>query len=344
MKAIVLEEYKKLAYKNVPDPTLEDNEVLVNVRAVGICGSDVHGMDGSTGRRIPPLIMGHEASGIIAKVGSKVKNWKPDDRVTFDSTIYKEDDWYTEQGMYNLSDGRMVLGVSCSEFKREGAFAEYVAVPQHILHKIPPNVTYTQAAMVEPAAVALHAISLTPVTTNSTVLVIGSGMVGMLVIQLLKIRGCKNVVAIDPEVDRLEKAKSQGADYVFVPGDPKLTEQVMALTNGRGADVTIEVVGITDTIKMGISLMRKGATMTIIGNISPNVEMPLQAIVSRQLHIQGSCAINGEYPEILELISSGKLDVNAILSVEVPLQEGPDWFTRLYNKEKGLMKVILKPS
>jgi L-iditol 2-dehydrogenase len=198
--------------------------------------------------------------------------------------------------------------------------------------------------MVEPAAVALHAINLTPITPDSTILVIGSGMVGMFVIQLLKIKGWKYVVAIDPEVERLEKAKSQGADYGFVPGDPKLTEQVMTLTNGRGADITIEVVGISDTIKMGISLMRKGGTMTIIGNISPNVEMPLQAIVSRQLHIQGSCAINGEYPEILELISSGKLDVNAILSVEAPLKEGPDWFTKLYNKEKGLMKVILKPS
>ncbi|HEX5172440.1 MAG TPA: galactitol-1-phosphate 5-dehydrogenase [Cyclobacteriaceae bacterium] len=344
MKALVLEEYKKLTYKDVPSPTLHDNEVLVKVKAVGICGSDVHGMDGSTGRRIPPLIMGHEASGVIEKVGPGVKNWMPGDRVTFDSTIYNENDWYTKKGMYNLSDGRMVLGVSCKEFKREGAFAEYVAVPQHILHRIPDNVAFTQAAMVEPAAVALHAISLTPIDAEDAALVIGAGMVGMFVIQLLKIKGCKKVIAIDPETDRLEKARQCGADFIFSPGDAALKENILSVTAGRGADVAFEVVGITETIKMGIDLMRKGGVMTLVGNVSPNVEIPLQAVVSRQLRLQGSCAINGEYPEILALISSGALNVNAILSVEAPLNEAASWFDRLYNKEKGLMKVILKPS
>ncbi len=238
----------------------------------------------------------------------------------------------------------MVLGVSCKEFKREGAFAEYVAVPQHILHKVPDNVSFTQAAMVEPAAVALHAINLTPMGANDSALVIGAGMVGMFVIQLLKIKGCKKVIAVDPEKDRLEKAKQCGADAVFSPDDPKMKGQILSLTEGRGADVAFEVVGITDTIKMGIDLMRKGGTMTLVGNVTPNVEVPLQAIVSRQLRLQGSCAINGEYPEVLKLIASGALNVDIILSIEAPLDEAVSWFNRLYNKEKGLMKVILKPS
>jgi len=341
---LVLEEYKKFVYKDVPDPVVNTDEVLVRVKSVGICGSDVHGMDGSTGRRIPPLIMGHEASGVIEKVGSNVKDWKVGDRVTFDSTIYLLDDWYTKQGLPNLSDGRMVLGVSCKEFKRNGAYAEFVTVPQHILYKIPDNVSFTQAAMVEPAAVALHAINISALSAGDTALVIGAGMVGMFVIQLLRIKGCKNVIAIDPENDRLDKAKHFGANHIYMPTDPQLSNEVNQLTEGRGADVVFKVVRITETIKMGIDLMRKGGTMTLIGNVSPKVEMPLQAIVSRQLRIQGSCAINGEYPEILSLISSGALDVNAILSAEAPLSEGVSWFDRLYNKEKGLMKVILKPS
>src|SRR5688572_25084638 len=119
MKALVLEQYMQLVYKDVPEPPLQDDEVLVRVQAVGICGSDVHGMDGSTGRRIPPLIMGHEASGIIERVGKNVNDWKKDDRVTFDSTIYRKDDWYTKNNMYNLSDGRKVLGVSTNEFKKD---------------------------------------------------------------------------------------------------------------------------------------------------------------------------------------------------------------------------------
>ncbi len=123
MKALVLEEYNKLVYKNVPVPEIKSNEVLVKVSACGICGSDVHGLDGSTGRRIPPMIMGHEASGIISMTGKDVKKWKPGERVTFDSTVYPLDDWFTLGGMYNLSDNREVIGVSPGEYKMDGAFA-----------------------------------------------------------------------------------------------------------------------------------------------------------------------------------------------------------------------------
>ena len=136
MKALVLKEYKNFEIQEVPVPKIQPDEVLIKVMAVGICGSDVHGMDGSTGRRIPPIIMGHEASGIIEAVGPEVSGWQMGDRVTFDSTIYRLDDWYSRKGLYNLSDNRMVLGVSCPDFKKDGAFAEYVAVPQHILYKI----------------------------------------------------------------------------------------------------------------------------------------------------------------------------------------------------------------
>ncbi len=343
MKALVLEEYMKLVYRDVPMPPLNDDEVLVKVKAVGICGSDVHGMDGSSGRRIPPIIMGHEASGLIESAGPAVNGWRAGDRVTFDSTIYRRDDWFTKQGMYNLSDGRMVLGVSTPEFRKHGAFAEYVTVPQHILYRIPDSVSFIQAALVEPAAVSLHAINLSPITPDDTVVVVGAGMVGMFVIQLLRIKGCKNIVAVDLESSRLELAKKLGADFAFVPGDPALGKTVQELTGGRGADCAIEVVGIGATVQLGILLLRKGGTITLLGNLSSEVTIPMQAVVTKQLRLQGSCAINGEYPEILDLISKGALNMEAILSAEAPLSEGAAWFERLYKKEKGLMKVILKP-
>jgi L-iditol 2-dehydrogenase len=343
MKALVLEKYMQLTYKDVPDPVLSEQEVLVKIKAVGICGSDVHGMDGSTGRRIPPVIMGHEASGVIEKAGKRVTGWKKGDRVTFDSTIYKQDDWYTQQGMYNLSDGRMVLGVSTTEFKKNGAFAEFVTVPQHILYAIPENVGFTEAALVEPAAVALHAIYLGSLKKDDTVLIIGTGMVGMFVIQLLKIKGCKCIIAIDTDKDRLNTAKKSGADHIFTPDEPELLSNIHALTQNRGADIAFEVVGISATIQKAIDLLRKGGSLVLVGNLSPSVEMPLQQVVTRQLTLQGSCAINGEYPEILQLIAEGKLNVRSILSAEAPLAEGAAWFDRLYKKEKGLMKVILKP-
>ena len=332
-----------LVYQDVAEPELKDDEVLVRIKAVGICGSDVHGMDGSTGRRIPPIIMGHEASGIIEQTGAAITQWKKGDRVTFDSTIYKQDDWFTQQGMYNLSDDRMVLGVSTPEFKKDGAFAEYVTLPQHILYAMPENVSFTEAALTEPAAVALHAIYLSGLQENDTVVVIGAGMVGMFVIKLLKIKGCKNIIAVDTEPGKLALAKQSGADHVFTPDDPVLFDTINALTGNRGADIAIEVVGIAATVNKAIDLIRKGGTLVLVGNLAPAVELPLQKIVTRQLKLQGSCAINGEYPEILQLISEGKLNVRSILSSEAPLAEGAEWFSRLYNKEKGLMKVILKP-
>jgi len=348
MKALVLTEYNHFELQDVAKPTINPNEVLVRVQAVGICGSDVHGMDGSTGRRVPPIVMGHEASGIIAEVGSDVKDWATGDRVTFDSTVYALDDWYSRRGMYNLSDGREVVGVSTGTperpgFKRQGAFAEYVSVPQHILYAIPENVTFTQAALVEPVAVALHAVSLTPVQINDSAVVVGSGMIGLFVIQALKLAGCGTIIAIDLDDDRLALATKLGATHSINARSADVAQQVQALTHGRGADVSFEVVGAGPTVKTAIDCVRKGATVTLVGNLAPTVEIPLQAVVTQQLRLQGSCAINGEYEAALALISSGRINVEAILSAEVPLSEGADWFKRLYEKEKGLIKVVLKP-
>jgi len=343
MKALVLEEYNKLVFKDFPDPVAADDEVVVKVEAVGICGSDVHGMDGSSGRRVPPLVMGHEAAGTIVALGNSVKGWKEGDRVTFDSTIYKMDDWYTRKGFYNLSDNRMVLGVSPGEWKKHGAFAEYVTIPQHILYRIPDEVSFTQAAMVEPVAVAAHAVELTPLEWNDTAVVVGSGMIGLFVIQVLKARGCGKVIAIDLADDKLELARKLGADHLLNPGKHDVKKEVLALTAQRGADVAFEVVGISETVATAIDTVRKGATVTLVGNLSPHADIPLQKVVTQQIRLQGSCAICGEYPAVLDMIAQRKVNVDAILSAEAPLSEGAEWFKRLYAKEPGLIKVVLKP-
>ncbi len=343
MKALVLEEKNKLVYKEISDPEILPNEVLVKVHACGICGSDIHGMDGSSGRRIPPIIMGHEASGVISKTGKNVKGWRAGDRVTFDSTIYPLDDWFTKQGMYNLSDNRMVLGVSCVKYRRHGAFADFVAVPQHILYKISDKITFNQAAMVEPVAVAIHAVELTPISVNDTALVVGTGLIGLFIIQVLKIKGCGKIIAVDLQQERLQLAKELGATATFNSRENNIIEYIRKLTENRGADIAFEAVGITTTVKLAIESVRKGATITLIGNLTPVTELPLQTIVTRQLRLQGSCAICGEYPAALSMIEQGRINVDKILSATAPLSEGAQWFKRLYEKEKGLLKVILNP-
>jgi L-iditol 2-dehydrogenase len=160
MKALVLEAYNRLVYGDVPQPNIGPDEVLIQVKACGICGSDVHGIDGSTGRRIPPIIMGHEAAGVIQEVGVEVTAWRPGDRVTFDSTIYCGKCCFCRAGQVNLCDNRRVLGASPGHYRQNGALAHYVAVPQRILYRLPDAVSFTQAAMLEPLSVAFHAVSL----------------------------------------------------------------------------------------------------------------------------------------------------------------------------------------
>jgi L-iditol 2-dehydrogenase len=344
MKALVLEEYMQLNYRDFPKPEIEPNEVLVQVKACGICGSDVHGIDGSTGRRKPPIVMGHEASGEIAEVGKNVSEWKTGDRVTFDSTIYPLDDWFTRKGHYNLSDNRKVLGVSPGEYRKHGAFAEYVTVPTHILYKIPDNVSFEQAAMVEPVAVAAHAINISKIQPGQSAVVVGAGMVGMFVVNMLKIAGANPVIAIDLDEKKLELAKEFGATHTIQSTDSTLSEKVKNLTKNRGADFGFEVVGISETVNSCINSLRKGGTAVLVGNLKPEITIPLQKIVTTELSLLGSCAINGEYEMVLDLMSTGKINVDKMISAVAPLSEGASWFNRLYNKEPGLNKVILRPS
>jgi L-iditol 2-dehydrogenase len=343
MKALVLERYNELVYKDVPDPDIHSNEVLVKVKACGICGSDVHGLDGSTGRRIPPMIMGHEASGVIVKTGTDVRGWRSGDRVTFDSTVYPLDDWFTLEGMYNLSDNREVLGVSPGTYKRNGAFAEYIAIPQHILYKISDSITFEQAAMVEAVAVALHAVNISGIKTGENCVVVGAGMIGIFLVKLLKIAGASKIIAIDINTIRLKEAERAGADHTFLSTEANLIENIKALTGNRGADISFEAVGKSSSVNISIDILRKGGKVVLIGNLSPTVDFPLQKVVTGELKVFGSCAIRGEYKTVLNLLETRKISVDEQISAVAPLAEGAIWFDKLYKKEEELNKVILVP-
>jgi L-iditol 2-dehydrogenase len=343
MKALVLEEYSKLTFKEVEDPQPSAGEVLIKVKACGICGSDVHGMDGSTGRRQPPVIMGHEASGEIVRTGEGVTAWKAGDRVTFDSTVYPLNDWYTLKGHYNLSEGREVIGVSPKEYKRHGAFAEYLTVPQHVLYRIPDTVSFEQAAMVEPAAVAAHAVRLSGVRAGDSAVVLGSGMIGTFIVGMLKASGAMPVIAVDMDDEKLKMAVRYGADVTVHSERQPVAETVRAHTKGRGADAGFEAIGIAATVHTVIDSVRRGATAVLVGNVTPVIDFPLQKVVTSEIRVQGSCAINGEYELVLDMIARGSLNVDAMISAVAPLKDGAEWFGKLYRREGNLNKVILVP-
>jgi L-iditol 2-dehydrogenase len=338
MKALLLSEYRRLDLTDVATPEPQAGEVLLRVAACGICGSDVHGYDGSSGRRIPPIVMGHEASGVVAAIGKGVSGFSEGDRVTLDSTVYCGECANCLRGDINLCDRREVLGVSCGDYRRAGAFAEFVSVPARIIHKLPDALAFEDAALLEAVAVALHAVSLVTIAPGSTALVVGAGTIGLLLQQTLRVAGCSRVFVADPDRTRLVLSQKLGATETL---SENVAQRVSELTNGNGVDVVAEAVGKSESIATSIDCVRKGGTVVLVGNITPEVKIHLQKVVSRQLRLQGSCASAGEYPRAIELMSQGQIQVKPLITAVAPLAEGPRWFERLYAREPNLMKVVL---
>jgi L-iditol 2-dehydrogenase len=342
MKALLLSHYNQLEMADVPAPTPGLGEVLVLVAACGICGSDVHGYDGSSGRRIPPIVMGHEAAGTIAALGGGVTNLAKNERVTFDSTISCGACEFCKRGELNLCNHREVIGVSCGDYRRAGAFAEYIVVPSRIVYRLPPNISFPEAALLEAVAVAVHAVSLAESVPKRTALVIGAGTIGLLCLQALRVAGCSRIFVADIDPSRLGLAKELGATTVLSP-ELEFAKQVGHLTGGEGVDLVVEAVGRNETVGTAIDAVRKGGTVILVGNIAPEVTLPLQKVVTRQIRLQGSCASAGEYPRAIELMASGAINVKPLITAIAALEEGPEWFKRLHAREPGLTKVVLTP-
>ncbi len=343
MKALLLTEYKQMQLTDVPEPSVGPEDVLVRVHACGICGSDIHGFDGSTGRRIPPLVMGHEAAGVIESIGAAVSGFSVGDRVTFDSTVSCGRCHFCRRGEINLCDNRRVLGVSCGDYRQHGAFAELVSVPQNIVYRLPDELPFESAALIEAVSIAVHAANITDIKLGDTVVVVGSGMIGLLAIQAIRLKGAGLIIATDLEDNRLELAKQLGADITFNAKGVDIPAEVRKYTEGRGADAAMEVVGHVSTVNDAIASVRKGGKVTLVGNLSPKIEFPLQSVVTREITVKGSCASQGEYPECIRLLASGAIKVSPLITAKATLAEGPKWFERLYEGVPGAMKVLICP-
>jgi 2-desacetyl-2-hydroxyethyl bacteriochlorophyllide A dehydrogenase len=343
MKALVHTAPLVLEFREVPDPHPGDGEVLVRVRACGICGSDVHGYTGATGRRIPPIIMGHEASGTVEAVGKNVGTLAEGDRVTFNSTVYCNQCAECRRGRMNLCRNRKILGVSTPAFRANGAMAEFVVVPWWITHRLPDGVSFDEAALVEPASVSLHAVRITPIDVNDVVVVVGAGQIGLFAMQAARLRGAGTVVALDVKEERLALARQFGADVAINSSRGNAAEELRRALGRPDADAVMEAVGTEATVRLAMNLTKSGGHLTLIGNVAPMIQVNLQDIVMRELTIRGSCAIAGEYPACLDLMASGRMQVKPLITRIVPLADGQEAFDALHRGEPGLMKIVLKP-
>lgn len=342
MKALLYTKPYSFEYTDVPDPVVGDDDVLIRVRASGICGSDVHGFTGETGRRIPHLIMGHEAAGTVERTGANVRGLEKGDRVCFDSTVYCNKCRACLQGKFNHCEKRQVLGVSVPQFKRHGTFAEYVAVPWWIVFKIPEDLSFVKAALLEPASIGTHAANRAPIQAGDTVVVIGAGTIGLFIMQGYKLKDAK-VIAADINEFRLDLAKQLGADVVVNPLETDLKEAVLDQTDGSGADVVLDAVGYAKTFDTAVSLAKLGGCVVAVGNLEKKAEFDLQQFIARELTFTGSYASAGEFEKCIELIASGRINVEPLISEVLPLEQGQEAFDRLLKAEENLLKIVLEP-
>lgn len=348
MKALLLTAPSSLTLTDLETPEPDAGEVRVRIAACGICGSDVHGYTGSTGRRIPPLVMGHEAAGIIDAVGKNVSGELIGQRVALDSTVFCGECEFCCNGKENLCTHRQVLGVSCDTYRRQGCFAEYAIVPERCVYPLPEQMGFVAASLLEPLTIGLQAVRLgnaSPATRSAVV--IGAGTIGLAIIVALKSYGVQRVAAVDLDASRLNEAREFGADAVFEADQitaKQLAEWGASSADTDGADLVLEAVGAAASVETAIHAVTRGGTVVLVGNVSPVVELPLQTVVTRQIRLQGSCASAGCYPEAIELAASGAVDLSRFVSRVAPLEDGIDWFERLHNREPGVLKVVLQPS
>jgi L-iditol 2-dehydrogenase len=321
MKALMFTDIKQLQLQDVPRPEIESpDDVIVKVKSVGICGSDLHGYTGQSGRRTPPLIMGHEFTGEVEAVGS-ANGVTAGQRVAIQPLVVC---YHCDQclaGQQNLCEKRALIGMH-----RPGAYAEYVRVPASNLYTIPEQLPYEAGAMAEPLSVAVHAVSLVNVRPYDTALIIGAGTIGLLTLIVLRKTGVRQILVSDLSDARLNAARALGADVTINTRTHDLKEAVLQQT-AAGVDLVFEAVGVSATAQQTLEAVRTQGTVVWIGNNQKLVEVDMQSIVTREISVLGSYGMNQrDFKRALAMLADGAVPTEQIITRRAGLDEGPHLF------------------
>ena len=339
MRALVFDGPGKMPLREHPDPSPGPGELVVAVRAAGICGSDVHGFLGATGRRRVGVVMGHEAAGDVAEVGQGVTSVRAGDRVVLRSILACGRCERCRRGQRNLCQERQGMGMHF-----DGAYADRILVPESLVLAMPDTLSYEEGALVEPLAVAMHAVNITPFALMDFVVVVGAGPIGLLALLAARLRGAGSIVITDRSAHRLAVARSLGADLTIDVTAQDPIELILAATEGRGADAVLEAVGIGATAEQSLRVARAGGHVTWIGNSAPTAELPIQDLVTRELTVRGSYGFREEFEQAADALAAGTIDVRRIIERLAPLEEGSDLFRELGAGELDAVKVVLQPN
>ena len=346
MKALVYYGPNDLRYTDAADPAPASREVLIRVRVVGICGSDVHGYQGKTGRRNPPMIMGHEIAGDVVATGDAVTKVTVGDRVAVDPVIYCNQCAYCAAGQTNICKNRRVVGVSIQNETINGAMAELIAVPEHVVNRLPDDLTYEQGALIDPLAVAVHGVKMAGNLENKRVAIIGAGQIGLFALQSCIAFGAESTTVIDISDSRLSVAKDLGADAVlnaasFTAGKRDFKEACQA---AGGFDVVIEAVGAEQTIQQSLYLVKSGGIVVLMGLGQKEAAIDAHHLVENEITLKGTYIfVEKDLPDAIRLFQAGAVNIAKMISRVEPLEKGPEMFAALATENSKIFKVLLVP-
>ena len=340
MHALVFRGVRDLRYEDVPTPECPADGALIRVEAVGICGSDVHGYLGITGRRIPPMIMGHEFAGTIAALGAATQGYTVGDRVAVFPYAHCESCSACGEGRSNACSAKQFFGV----LRTNGGMAEFAAVPTRVLFRLPDAASCTHGALAEPLSVAARTVAKADRQGSGATVVIGAGPIGLLCLLLLHAQGKKPVGVIDVNETRLTLARDLGAEWAWNPQGRTASDLTAERLSARGADTVIEAVGIEATTAQAIEIVRPGGKLVIVGMLEPRIVVDMHTVVSKEIRIESSFLYShAEFSSVLSQLPTLRAALDKIASRTAPLENGPELFARLAAGAEKACKVILTP-
>jgi len=341
MKAAVLHDVRDIRVEEVKKPEIAEDEVLIEVKAAGICGTDLHFYKGEW-KVDMPIIPGHEFSGVIAEVGENVDGFKIGEHVVAEPNITCGSCYFCLMSERNFfCENLKAVGVTVN-----GAFAEYLKIKGRNLYRIPENLSFEEAALIEPLACCIRGLDNVGIKAGESVLIVGAGPIGLLLMQLVRNFGASMIIQTDLEDYRLEKALELGADHVINVSKEDPIKVIKELTGGYGVDVAIEAVGSPKAITQAVEAVRKGGRVNIFG-VSPQDAVwqvkPFD-LYSKELTITTSYRSPYTFQRAVKMASSGRLKLKPLISHIFPLEKIAEAFEILDKKLDNVMKVILKPS
>jgi L-iditol 2-dehydrogenase len=344
MRAAVLHAAHDLRVEEVPVPTCGPDDVLVRIRACGICASDLHYYEhGAIGRYVvrEPMIVGHESAGEVVAAGERVTSLAPGARVAIEPGVTCGRCRACKSGRYNLCPKVMFYATP----PIHGALAEYAVIRADFAHPIPDGVSFAYGALVEPISVGIHAARLTGIQPGSTAVVLGAGPIGLLAVVAARQAGAGQVIVTDVFPNRLEVARQLGASAAVDARSEEVRSIVDSLTDGEGADAVLDTTGSRRVLESAPDLMRRGGAIAVIG-LPPDdaVTYRMNTVVDKELSIRGVFRYANTYPAGIRLVASRLYPLDTVITHRLPLAETREVFDLLLEHKEQAIKVIIEPS